>query len=157
MTPPSDDYTGWVKHDGKRYWFDKDVQARDKEVYDRQSDAWYYFDANGEMLKDTNKDLPGKTVRYDEHGHMVKGEKRIGNDDYYFDMQTGAMARNKDVFLRAGKGRWVRYDGNGHMIKGREHCHNGGWYYFEADGTMAKGMKHISSNGGKWGSSLLSV
>lgn len=150
VTPPSDDYTGWVKHDGKRYWFDKGVQARDKEVYDRQSDAWYYFDANGEMLKDTNKDLPGKTVRYDEHGHMVKGEKRIGNDDYYFDMQTGAMARNKDVFLRAGKGRWVRYDGNGHMIKGREHCHNGGWYYFEADGTMAKGMKHISSNGGKW-------
>lgn len=150
VTPPSDDYTGWVEHDGKRYWFDKGVQARDKEVYDRQSDAWYYFDANGEMLKDTNKDLPGKTVRYDEHGHMVKGEKRIGNDDYYFDMQTGAMARNKDVFLRAGKGRWVRYDGNGHMIKGREHCHNGGWYYFEADGTMAKGMKHISSNGGKW-------
>ena len=66
------------------------MQARDKEVYDRQSDAWYYFDANGEMLKNTNKDLPGKTVRYDENGHMVKGEKRIGNDDYYFDMQTGA-------------------------------------------------------------------
>ena len=40
VTPPSDDYTGWVEHDGKRYWFDKGVQARDKEVYDRQSDAW---------------------------------------------------------------------------------------------------------------------
>ena len=45
-------YTGWVYQNGERYWFDSGTMARSKEVYDPNSDAWYWFDADGTMAHD---------------------------------------------------------------------------------------------------------
>ena len=51
-----------------------------KEVYDPQTDAWYWFEADGTMARDKdvfivlNADGTGKWTRYDSDGRMVKGE-----------------------------------------------------------------------------------
>ena len=40
---------GWVEENGKKYWYEKGVKqgttGRGKEIYDRNSDAWYWLDA----------------------------------------------------------------------------------------------------------------
>ena len=103
---------GWVEENGKKYWYEKGVKqgttGRGKEIYDPDSDAWYWLDAvqGGALI--VNKDVyqesaagqwadkpdgTGKWVRYDENGHMVKGWQTTDKGTYYFDLITGAMAK----------------------------------------------------------------
>ena len=95
-------YTGMAADsDGNRYWFDNGTAARDKQVYSPADDAWYWFDANGTMavgkdvfIPKSNEDRSeGKWVRYDENGHMVKGEDYANGGWYRFDETTGEMAK----------------------------------------------------------------
>ena len=103
---------GWVEENGKKYWYEKGVKqgttGRGKEIYDRNSDAWYWLDAVQGGAMTVNKDVyqesaagqwadkpdgTGKWVRYDENGHMVKGWQTTDKGTYYFDLITGAMAK----------------------------------------------------------------
>lgn len=103
---------GWVEENGKKYWYEKGVKqgttGRGKEIYDPNSDAWYWLDAVQGGAMTVNKDVyqesaagqwadrpdgNGKWVRYDENGHMVKGWQQTENGLYYFDLITGAMAK----------------------------------------------------------------
>ena len=95
-------YTGWKTVNGKDYWYENGVKqgttGRGKEIYDPDSDAWYWLDANQGGAKAVSKDVyqdsnGGKWVRYDENGHMVKGWDVNENGTYYFDQITGAMAK----------------------------------------------------------------
>jgi len=103
---------GWVEENGKKYWYENGVkqgtEGRGKEIYDPDSDAWYWLDAVQGGAMTVNKDVyqesaagqwadkpdgTGKWVRYDENGHMVKGWQQTENGLYYFDLITGAMAK----------------------------------------------------------------
>lgn len=103
---------GWVEENGKKYWYENGVKqgttGRGKEIYDPNSDAWYWLDAVQGGAMTVNKDVyqesaagqwadkpdgTGKWVRYDENGHMVKGWQQTENGLYYFDLITGAMAK----------------------------------------------------------------
>ena len=103
---------GWVEENGKKYWYEKGVkqgtEGRGKEIYDPDSDAWYWLDAVQGGAMTVNKDVyqesaagqwadrpdgTGKWVRYDENGHMVKGWQTTDKGTYYFDLITGAMAK----------------------------------------------------------------
>lgn len=103
---------GWVEENGKKYWYEKGVkqgtEGRGKEIYDPDSDAWYWLDAVQGGAMTVSKDVyqesaagqwadkpdgTGKWVRYDENGHMVKGWQTIDKGTYYFDLITGAMAK----------------------------------------------------------------
>ena len=103
---------GWVEENGKKYWYEKGVKqgttGRGKEIYDPDSDAWYWLDAVQGGAMTVNKDVyqesaagqwadkpdgTGKWVRYDENGHMVKGWQTTEKSTYYFDLITGAMAK----------------------------------------------------------------
>lgn len=103
---------GWVEENGKKYWYEKGVKqgttGRGKEIYDPDSDAWYWLDAVQGGAMTVNKDVyqesaagqwadkpdgTGKWVRYDENGHMVKGWQTTDKGTYYFDLITGAMAK----------------------------------------------------------------
>ena len=44
--------TGWKVENGQYYWYDNGVMARDKEVYDPDSDEWHWFDADGTMARE---------------------------------------------------------------------------------------------------------
>lgn len=103
---------GWVEENGKKYWYENGVkqgtEGRGKEIYDPNSDAWYWLDAVQGGAMTVNKDVyqesaagqwadkpdgTGKWVRYDENGHMVKGWQTTDKGTYYFDLITGAMAK----------------------------------------------------------------
>lgn len=99
---------GWKTIDGNAYWYEnynrqgclrnEDSNYRGKEIYDPESDAWYWLDAQTDGSKAVSKDVyyidyPAKWVRYDENGRMVKGWQTTENGTYYFDMITGKMAK----------------------------------------------------------------
>ena len=132
---------------GKKYWFDYGVAARDKEVYDPESDAWYWFDADATMA--TNKDAyvwnadhtDGKWVRYDENGGMVKGEDNRYGGWYLFDQITGEMLKGFiNIPDGTDEGKMVYYDlVNGQMHHGESFI-DGSWYRFdEVTGGIIRG------------------
>lgn len=113
-----DDVTGiavnnkWYVADGIEYWYEKGVrqgmEGRGKEIYDPESNGWYWLDSAEGGKKAVSKDVyqesfagqfadredkTGKWVRYDENGCMIKGWSEKGGNIYYFDPQTGAMAK----------------------------------------------------------------
>ena len=83
--------------------------GRGKEIYDPDSDAWYWLDA-------------------------VQGGAMTVNKDVYQESAAGQWAANSD-----GTGKWVRYDENGHMVKGWDVNENGTYYFDQITGAMAKG------------------
>ena len=116
---------GWVEENGKKYWYENGVkqgtEGRGKEIYDPDSDAWYWLDAVQGGAMTVSKDVyqesaagqwadkpdgTGKWVRYDAQGHMIKGwsaDKR-----YYFDPIYGTMAKGDAVI----DGRTYHFDKN---------------------------------------------
>ena len=103
---PASTYTGWKTVNGKDYWYENGVKqgttGRGKEIYDPDSDAWYWLDANQGGAKAVSKDVyqesnGGKWVRYDANGHMIKGWDTNDDGTYYFDLVTGAMAKGDIV------------------------------------------------------------
>jgi glucan-binding YG repeat protein len=99
---PASGYTGWKTVNGKDYWYENGVKqgttGRGKEIYDPDSDAWYWLDANQGGAKAVSKDVyqesnGGKWVRYDANGHMIKGWDTNDDGTYYFDFVTGAMTK----------------------------------------------------------------
>lgn len=139
---------GWYAENGERYWYDHGVMARDKEVYDPKTDAWYWFDQDGTMATDKDAFIPtneerttGKWVRYDSEGGMIKGEDFRYGGWYWFEPITGEMIKGFVFIPEEGtEGKWVYYDEiNGQMHHG-ESCIDGNWYYFdEWTGEMAHG------------------
>jgi glucan-binding YG repeat protein len=85
------------------------TEGRGKEIYDPESDAWYWLDA-------------------------VDGGKRAVNKDVYLESVAGSWSENVN-----GTGKWVRYDENGHMVKGWDTTEEGTYYFDLIYGTMAKG------------------
>ena len=103
---PASGYTGWKTVNGKDYWYENGVKqgttGRGKEIYDPDSDAWYWLDADQGGAKAVSKDVyqesnGGKWVRYDANGHMIKGWDTNDDGTYYFDLVTGAMAKGDIV------------------------------------------------------------
>ncbi len=135
------DYNGLAVDEatGKKYWFDYGVPAREKEAYNPETDAWYWFEADGSMAVDKDVFIPvneertaGKWVRYDCDGNMIKGEDFRYGGWYWFDLSTGEMKKGF-AYIPDGtdEGKWVYYDEiNGQMHHGESFiC--GGWYRFD--------------------------
>ena len=167
-------YTGWRSENGRDYWYENGVKqgttGRGKEIYDASSDAWYWLDAVDGGAKAVNKDVyqesdGGKWVRYDENGHMIKGENCQNGNWYYFDpvygtMKSGALT---NFWVTDGNGKsfwyesWVRqgWQPGSSNYRGKEIYDpaSGAWYWLD---NVQQGAKATSkevyqdSNGGKW-------
>lgn len=149
----------WVWKDNHQYWQEADgAYACNKEIYDASTDAWYWIDADGSMAQ--NKDVylrsnGGKWARYDENGHMVKGEDYRYGGWYNFDSVTGAMSKGL-TYVNSSGGKWVYYDEvTGKMVYGEKYLNadetSAGWYYFDpVTGKRVTGDVYLKSNGGKW-------
>lgn len=129
---------GWVSENNVAYWYEGGVKqgttGRGKEIFDAESQAWYWLDA-------------------------IQGGAKTVSKDVYQVSDAGIFADNAD-----GTGKWVRYDAQGHMIKGwcagkaeRAHKINapreaGGedvYYFDETFGAMVKGTMVLEQNGQK--------
>lgn len=98
--------SGWYIEDGKEYWYENGIkqgtEGRGKEIYDPESDAWYWLDSVQGGAKAVGKDVyqesnGGKWVRYDEDGCMIKGWETTDEGTYYFDFTTGAMQKGRVI------------------------------------------------------------
>lgn len=144
--PPASGYTGWKTVNGKDYWYENGVKqgttGRGKEIYDPDSDAWYWLDANQGGAKAVSKDVyqesnGGKWVRYDANGHMVKGEDCQNGKWYYFEPVTGAMIKGPWTLP---DGRKVYYDPKTGIMQYGSVAVNNQLYYFDpVYGKMTSG------------------
>ncbi|EFA22921.1 CHAP domain-containing protein [Bifidobacterium gallicum] len=159
VTPPSPDYTGWVDHKGKRYWFDNGTMAKGKEIFDQDSNAWYFVESDGTMAKDKDAYIrtgSGKWIRLAKDGKRVHGENYRNGSWYYFDTKTGAMLKGVRLIpVKGGGSKWVYYDlQTGKMAHGEKYLNydkeHTGWYYFHPDtGAMQYGFIY-HGNAKKW-------
>ena len=139
------------------YWYENDVMFKSKELYDPESDGWYWLDADGTAAFNEDVYVPsdgGKWVHYGANGKMAKGEWCRGEDWYYSDPINGAIFFGWK-YLESSGGKWVYYDpANGIMSKGEKYVTGSGgkgWCYFdEVNGAMQTGWKYLKSSGGKW-------
>ncbi len=112
---------GWIAFGEETYWYENGVkqgtEGRGKEVFDPDSNAWYWLDA-------------------------VEGGKKTVSKDVYQESEAGQWG---DCVGEDGKryGKWVRYDAEGHMIKGWSESDGNTYYFDEMYGTMAKGYATI--------------
>jgi len=157
----------WVEEDGQYYWYEDGVkqgtEGRGKEIYDPIADAWFWLDAEygGAMavgkdvyqesyagqFADNKEDQTGKWARYDENGHMVKGWNTKNGSKYFFDYETGAMAKG---FFAPDGGDMYFFDYNtGVVVTGA--CEmNGRMYYFDESTGVAPNCKWVDIDGGTY-------
>ena len=151
------------------YWYEDGVlqgtEGRGKEIYDPASDAWYWLDAVQGGKKAVSKDVyqeswagayadredgTGKWVRYDENGHMVKGWTENEDGTYYFDLETGAMAKGETV-IDGVPCRFDAYTGVGLDKAWAEE--NGALYWYEdgkRQGTEGRGKEIYDAGSDAW-------
>ena len=104
---------GWEVVGNKKFWYENgfkmgydvdDPNYRGKEIFDPESNAWYWLDNVLGGAVATSKDVYqesqaddagniGKWVRYDENGHMIKGWDNKGQDFFFFDYTYGTMQK----------------------------------------------------------------
>ena len=141
----------FVNDNGCEYWYEGGIkqgtEGRGKEIYDPETDAWYWLDSVDNGKKATSKDVyqesfagqyadredgTGKWVRYDANGRMIKGwnwsEEKQGT--YYFDPVTGAMAKG-DTEIDGIK--YVFDSVTGKLIVENQVAENGRLYALEAE------------------------
>ena len=163
---PASGYTGWKTVNGKDYWYENGVKqgttGRGKEIYDPDSDAWYWLDANQGGAKAVSKDVyqesnGGKWVRYDANGHMIKGWDTNDDGTYYFDLVTGAMTKG-DATINGLPCSFDTVTGIGlncawKRINGKDYWHEGGKRQGYDPNNAAYRGKEIydpASNGWYW-------
>ncbi len=174
----SEDYMGWIVRDEKSYWYEGGVRQgnsadekcfsyegtlRGREIYDPESDGWYWLDVNADGAKASNKEVFMPYIYQDEEQHLT--------DDAWINEVAGLSNKTAEITARDGgevvdlsaqlstairshggdgAGKWVRYDAQGKMIKGWYTVKDadagiypeqvGNTYYYDRQtGLMAKG------------------
>ena len=159
-SPSTTPQNGWDQD--KSHWYENGQIVHSKFFYDKGSDAWYWAEADGSIACDKDVYVPnsntdrshGKWVRFDKQRRMVKGEDYRYGSWYYFDTNTGAMAKGITRISSNG-GKWVYYDlTTGKMQYGERYIHydesHTGWYYFDPQtGAMAHDFVYLRQ-ANKW-------
>ncbi len=119
----------------------------------------YYFNAEGIMQRGIFS--VGDNIRYYKESGLQTGWQRIGNDTYYFDIQTGAMltgiqtidgvayyfsdeGKNEYGFVKNRVGKTYYFADTG-LLTGWQTL-NGKNYYFDEQGIMQTGSLTLDEN-----------
>ncbi len=158
-------YEWRVEEEGKSYWYENGVRQgtmedangvmgedpdthvatnRGREIYDRDSDGWYWLDSIYNGAKAVGKEvwMPYIYQNEDDWDGLRKKEVSLESDEGMDECVYEAMISKS--------GKWVRYDENGAMLKGwvtisgelaKIYPKQAGnaYYYDNRTGLMAKG------------------
>lgn len=134
---------GWFRTGGKAYWYEGGIRqgvytdpkgvlgdgtVRGREIYDPDSDGWYWLDSCYNGAKAVGKEVWVPYIYQDELG-WAEGEKsleQIWNDYARLSEINIAVQVYNAMVNKSGK--WIRYDSNGKMIKG--------WYTVKGADTV---------------------
>ena len=134
--------TGWVKKDGKWYYFNADGSM--KTGWMKENGKWYYLNANGSMHTGWLKD---GTIWYylSANGSMKTGWLKDGGNWYYLNA-NGSM---KTGWMKDGR-IWYYLNANGSMKTGWLQI-GVNWFYLNNNGSMAAdtyiGTWYVDKNG----------
>ena len=144
--------------DGKNYWYENGVKqgtyddpqgvlgegtVRGREIYDRESDGWYWLDSVYDGAKAVGKEVWMPYIYQDEDNWDDSKKNEVA-------LESGEMAECVLNAINNKSGKWVRYDENGKMLKGWVQIvdelaelypeQKGNTYYYDYQtGLMAKG------------------
>ena len=119
--------------DGKYYWYEGGIRqgtyddpkgvigdgtVRGREIYDPESDGWYWLDACFDGAKACSKEVWMPYIYQNEKNWDDAEIEANANN-------SGSMKQQVIEYINKGYGKWVRYDADGKMIKG--------WYTVEGD------------------------
>ena len=121
-----------------------EATIRGREIYDAESDGWYWLDSCYDGAKAVGKEVWVPYIYQDEKDW---DEDKMREIAYESDEGMGELVFN---FMKEKKGKWVRYDENGRMLKGWVTIEGaladiypdqaGNTYYYDnRTGLMAKG------------------
>ena len=142
--------------DGKQYWYENGIRQgvmgdkgnvfrdnleRGREIYDRESDAWYWLDAKYKGAKAVNKEVFIPYIYRNEEeilsdwawlgsvsalsNRTAEIVQKVGGEVVDLSDQVQNSIRSHGAGATASDGKWVRYDSEGRMIKG--------WYKVQGD------------------------
>ena len=154
-------FVTWSSDTSKSYWYEKGVRQgtysdangvlgdgtiRGREIYDSETDGWYWLDAcyNGAKAVDKEVWMP----------YIYQGESNWSEEEIVAQSAaSGNMAAQVADAIRNGTGKWVRYDSEGKMYKGWYRVglfsdlypsqRGNTYYYDQMTGLMAKGYVEI--------------
>jgi len=150
----------WYVEDGKSFWYEGGVRqgtyddpngvvgfgtVRGREIYDPESNAWYWLDAVYDGAKAIGKEVwmpyiyQNEAEWDDATKRNIASESDPGMEDLVYE------------YMVNGTGKWVRYDEEGRMLKGWVEIkgtlaekypdqENNIYYYDNRTGLMAKGF-----------------
>ena len=168
---------GFCPYKGKQYWYEggrrqgvkgdpKNITdtaydyERGREIYDPESDGWYWLDAIYDGAKAENKEVWMPYIYQDEEEHLkddawINAVAELSRYDTPEKVDLSAQIV-KAIKLHGadGSGKWVRYDAEGRMVKGWYTVEGsdvelypaqaGNTYYYDRQtGLMAKGQTVI--------------
>ncbi|MBR1861311.1 MAG: hypothetical protein IJ796_05575 [Lachnospiraceae bacterium] len=168
----------WRTDEGKQFWYENgerqgvygsignvfyDGTERGREIYDRESDGWYWLDALYNGAKACDKEVFMPYIYSDELGNLgneewINNVASMSNRTADIVASEGGEVVDLSAQVKqairshggAGAGKWVRYDSNGKMVKGWYKVQGndeniypdqaGNVYYYDRQtGLMAKG------------------
>ncbi len=150
---------GWYYAEGRAFWYENgtrqgtfddangvigDGTIRGREIYDPDSDGWYWLDSIYDGAKAVGKEVWMPYIYQDEDSWDDDTKRNIA---YESDEGMGECVLNA---IKSKAGKWVRYDENGRMLKGWVTIEGkladiypdqaGNTYYYDnRTGLMAKG------------------
>ena len=126
-------YDGWVTEGNNKYYY---IDQKKHTGWLKDNGKWYYFDKEGIMQKGWLKDN-GKWYYLNTDGTMAVGWKKVNSEWYYLN-GSGAMATG---WIKQGN-TWYFLKSSGAMATGWQAVGNT-WYYFDTDGRMLTGWQKV--------------
>ena len=128
-------YQGWKKVDGATFYY---IDGKKQTGWVRTNGKWYYFGKTG-VMKIGWLYVDGYYYYLDDYGVMQTGWKKENSEWYYMDasgiMQTG-WKKIKSV--------WYYFNSSGVMQTGWKYI-NGYYYYLDSTGSMQTGWRKEDS------------